>query len=125
MKGADMRTPATNGGVELIVYEGEIVATVGARRMYLAGHVRELDDADPLLFFVSLMGAYALHLRDDPTLGPYTDERAERFARCVLIDDEAFRMLDANELDDRLLAGHFDVPVEQVMKKRDDLRQFG
>jgi hypothetical protein len=125
MTGVDMRMPAANDGVDLIVYEGEIVATVGARRIYLAGAARELDDADPRLFFVSLMGAYALHLRDEPGLGPYTDERAERFARCVLIDDGEFRMLDANELDDRLLAGHFGVPVEQVAKKRDDLQRFG
>jgi hypothetical protein len=31
-------------------------------------------------------------------------------------------MLDANALEDRLLAGHFDVPIEHSEKKRDDLR---
>jgi hypothetical protein len=114
-----------NGGVELITYRGEIVATAGARRVYLSPRILELDDADPLAMFVSLMGAYALRLRDEPELGPYTDERAERFARVMLIDDEEFRMLDANRLEDSLMAGHFGVPVEQVEEKRRDLEQFG
>lgn len=119
-----MRTSTPRSGVRLIVYKGEIVATAGARRIYLTGRVRTLDDADPLVFFVSLMGAYALQLREMPDLGPYTHERAERFARCVLVDDDEFRMLDANRLGDELLAGHFGVPVEQVEKKREDLRAF-
>src|SRR5688500_9160512 len=105
-----MPSLTTNGGVELIVYDVEIVATVGGRRVYLAGRGRELDREDSLVLFVSLMGAYALQLRDHPDLGPYSHERAERFARCVLIDDDEFRMLDANGVEDRLLSCHFDVP---------------
>ena len=110
-----------NRGVELITYRGEIVATAGAREIYATPRILALGDADPLVMFVSLMGAYALQLREQPDLGPYTDERAERFARCVLIDDDEFRMLDANRLEDRLIAGHFGVPVEQVEEKRLDL----
>ena len=113
------------GGVELITYRGEIVATAGARRIYITPRIQQLDDGDPLVMFVSLMGAYALQVREDPDVGPYTDERAERFARVVLIDDEEFRMLDANELEDRVIAGHFSVPVEQVQRKRRDLSEFG
>jgi hypothetical protein len=120
-----MKMSAPTSGVTLIVYNGEIVATTGARRAYLTGRAQELDDGDPLVSFVSLMAAYALQLREEPELGPYTHERAERFARCVLIGDEEFRMLDANRLGDSLIAGHFGVPIEQVEKKRDDLRRFG
>jgi hypothetical protein len=114
-----------NGGVELIAYRGEIVATAGARRVYLAPRILDLDDEDPLVMFVSLMGAYALQIRDDADLGPYTDEHAERFARCVLIDDDEFRILDANRLEDAVIAGHFGVPIEQVDKKRRDIELFG
>jgi hypothetical protein len=113
------------GGVELITYRGEIVATAGARRIYITQRIQQLDESDPLLMFVSLMGAYALQVRDDPDVGPYTDERAERFARVVLIDDGEFRMLDANELEDSVMAGHFGVPIEQIQEKRRDLRDFG
>jgi hypothetical protein len=42
-----------------------------------------------------------------------------------MIDDEEFVMLDANGLGDQLLAGHFGVPVEQIEKKREDVRLFG
>lgn len=106
----------------LVVYREEVVAAAGARRLYLAPHIAALDDADPLVLFVSLMGAYALQVRHRSAPGPYTDERAERFARCALIDDEEFRVLDANRLEDRLIAGHFEVPIEQVDEKGRDLR---
>jgi hypothetical protein len=125
MKGADMHASTPTTDVRLVSYDGEIVATVGARRFYLAGAMRELDDDDARVLFVCFMATYALQLRDEPDLGPYTDERAERFARCLLMDDDEFVMLDANGLGDRLLAGHFGVPFEQVDKKRDDIRLFG
>lgn len=120
-----MHASLPTSGVTLVNYRGEIVATVGARRFYLVGAARDLDDEDPRLQFICFMAAYALQLRDEPDLGPYTDERAERFARCVLMDDDEFAMLDANALEDRLVAGHFDVPIEQIEKKRDDLRLLG
>jgi hypothetical protein len=46
-----------NRGVELITYRGEIVATAGAREIYATPRILALDDADPLVMFVSLMGA--------------------------------------------------------------------
>ena len=108
-------------GVTLIVYRGEIVASAGARRSYLAPQIARLDAGEPLRQFVSLMAAFALLVRDGSNEGPYTDEAAERFARLALIDDEQFRVLDANGLEDEVIAGHFDVPVEQVAEKRADL----
>jgi hypothetical protein len=113
------------GDVTIVTYDGAVVATVGARRFYLAGPLRELESDEPRVMFVCVMASYALQLRHEPDLGPYTDERAERFARCVLIEDDEFSMLDANGLGDALLAGHFGVPLEQVQKKRDDIRLFG
>src|SRR5215216_3388058 len=101
-------------GVTLITYQGEIVATVGASRCYLSPRIEAMDADDPLAVFVSVMAAYALDVRDGSAPGRYTHERAERFARLVLIDDDEFRMLDANQLEDSLLAGHFEVPVEQI-----------
>ena len=107
--------------VQLITYDGQIVATAGARRFYLAHPIDALPDDDPMAVFVTLMATYALQVRAHPDVGPYTDERAERFARIVLIDDEEFRSFDANELDDTVIAGHFGIPVEQVDRKRADL----
>ncbi len=107
--------------VTLIMFEGQIAATAGARRFYLAPHVGARGLDDPLAQFVTLMAAFALRVKDGSAPGPYTDERAERFARFALIEDDEFRMLDANQLDDALLAGHFDVPVDQIEFKRQDL----
>jgi hypothetical protein len=110
-------------GVTLVMYQGEIVAIVGSRRFYLAPQLDDLQLDDPLVVFVSFMASYALQVKDGSAPGPFTDERAERFARLVLMDDDEFRALDANRLEDDLIAGHFSVPVEQVAAKRDDLDQ--
>jgi hypothetical protein len=50
--------------------------------------------------------------------GPYTERRAEHFARVALMPDSEFDLY-AHQ-DDYLLAGHFDVPIEQIALKRAD-----
>ncbi len=120
-KGSEVARLEPLRGVTLISYGGEIVASAGARRLYLAPRIAALDDTHPLVSFVAFMTAYAMKVRDGSAPGPYTNERAERFARLALMDDEEFRMLDANELGDAVIAGHFGVPVEQVAAKRTDL----
>jgi hypothetical protein len=121
IEGGEIMAETHTRGVTLIVYRGEIVASAGARRSYLAPQIATLDAGEPLRQFVSLMAAFALLVRDGSNEGPYTDEAAERFARLALIDDEQFRVLDASGLEDEVIAGHFDVPVEQVAEKRVDL----
>ena len=108
-------------GVTMIVYRDEVVGCAGATRFYPAPRVAALPDDDPVRPFVSLMAVFARQVREGAAPGPYTHERAELYARLVLIDDDEFRMLAANRLDDRLLAGHFGVPLEQVAAKREDL----
>ena len=49
MRGANLRGYGDSGGVTLIAYEGEVVASVGARRVYLAPQVDTLDDGEPLI----------------------------------------------------------------------------
>jgi len=87
-----------------------------------ATFAREYNESLVHQVVVAYMAAYALRVRDGSAPGPYTHERAERFARLAMIDDDRFQMLDANELPDYLIAGHFAVPVEQVEAKRQDLR---
>ncbi len=122
-KGSEVARLEPLRGVTLISYRGEVVASAGARRVYLAPRLAALDDTDPLVSFVVFMTAYAMKVLDGTAPGPYTNERAERFARLALIDDEEFRMLDANEFDDAVIAGHFGVPVEQVAAKRADVER--
>jgi hypothetical protein len=106
--------------VTLISYRGEIVASAGARRLHFAPRIAALGKGDPLSSFVAFMGAFALRVRDGSAPGPYTHERAKRFARLALMDDDQFGMLDANDLSDDLIAGHFGLPVEQVEARRRD-----
>jgi hypothetical protein len=122
MRGASFRAPGPGPGMRLVSYGGAVVALAGATRYYLAPQVAARDAGDPLVAFAALMCAYAEGVRSRRLAGPYTDERAEMFARAVLIDDDEFRHLDANGYDDLLLAGHFQVPTEQIPAKRCDLR---
>ena len=121
MRGANLDGNQPLQGVTLIVYEGEIVASVGATRVYFVPPIDTLESGDPLLRIVSLMAAYALEVRHGSAPGPYSHAQAEVFARYALIDDDQFEMLDANGMSDELLAGHFGVPVEQIERKRQDL----
>jgi hypothetical protein len=105
----------------LISYRGEIVAAAGGTRFYFSPRLQELDTDDPLVRFVAVMIAFAFAVAEGTAPGPYTDERAERFARLLLIDDAEFRAFDAERFDDVLIAGHFGVPVEQVDEMRHDL----
>lgn len=121
MRGRTSTATRLYRGVTLIVYEGEIVASVGATLVYFVPPIDALESGDPLLRFVSLMAAYALEVRSGSAPGPYSHACAELFARYALIDDDQFEMLDANGISDELLAGHFGVPVEQIERKRQDL----
>jgi len=109
--------------VSLVSYQGEIVAVAGATRAHLLLEVEERHDDDPVVRFVLAMCLYAGRLKGAEPSVPYDDERAEYFARALLMDDDEFRHLDANRFDDQLLAGHFNVPIEQVEAKRQDLEE--
>ena len=115
-----MGAPPPREGVNLIVYNGEIVAVAGASRFHLTPRIETLHERDPLRVFVSFMAAYALRVRDGSAAGPYSDDRAEGFARLALIDDNEFRVMVAQRLPDELIAGHFGVPIEQIARKRED-----
>src|SRR3954447_24700791 len=100
--------------MSVISYDGEAAAVAGAIRLFLAPRLDALPPGDPLLVFVGFMCLYAKQISDGRLAGPYSDERASLFARCALMDDHEFRRLDSHRLGDVLIAGHFNVPVEQV-----------
>ncbi len=111
--------------MSLVSYQGEIVAVAGATRAYLVPQLEERGSDDPVVRFVLAMCLYAGRLKKGDAPVAFSDERAEYFARSLLIDDDEFKHLDANRFDDRLLAGHFNVPIEQVEGKRRDLQSVG
>ena len=125
MRGVNFVGPGSMEAVTLVMYRGEIAAIVGGRRFYLSPQFDDLQLDDPLVVFVSFMASYALQVKDGSAPGPYSDERAELFARLALMDDDEFAELDAQGFGDDVIAGHFSVPPEQVAAKRDDLHNFG
>lgn len=109
----------------LIVFGDQVWAVAGASRVYLAPQATLLAPYSPLSTFVLCMASYAVRVHQGLAPGPYTDRRAELFARLVLMDDDEFKRLDALDIGDRTLAGHFVVPVEQVAEKRADIDELG
>lgn len=105
----------------LIHYRGELVAIAGPERFYLAPHVAARPPSDPLRAMAALMCVFAQRVRDGDLLTPYSDGRAERYARSALIDDDEFRRADVRGDGDEALAAQFNVPVEQIEAKRRDL----
>lgn len=106
----------------LITYQGRPVAMAGRERFYLAPHIDVLPDGDSVKTFVCFLVAYAHDVLVGQLPGEplrYLPRRAERYARECLLPQRAFFALAARE--DRELAEHFNVPLEQVTARRTEL----
>jgi hypothetical protein len=106
----------------LISYRGRAAAMAGPERFYLAPHIAQRPDGDPLKTFVCYLALYARdvltgQLPDEP--GRYFPARAERYARACLIPTRAF--LARTDRPDAELAEHFNVPLEQIPARRAEL----
>jgi hypothetical protein len=106
----------------MLRYRGEILGFAGATRFYLVPHIERLPNDHPLVRMACLMALFALQVRNGEVDGPYTDDRAELYARCALIPDDEFVRLLSEDWEDEILASHFAVPTEQVAEKRLDLQ---
>ena len=107
--------------MEPIIYRGEVVALARYEDVVLSPRLEALGREDPLIRFVFAMALFARAIEDGSAPGPFTEQRAQRYARLILIDDAEFRFLESRGIRDYLIAGHFGVPVEQVEEKRRDL----
>ncbi len=106
--------------MQLLSYNGAAVAVAGATRVWLAPAIDDLPCGDPLKRFVAAMCLYAHDLRRGLVPGPYSDRRAELYARCLLLCDRA--VATAAALSDAELAERFGVPLEQARAKRGELQ---
>ncbi len=104
----------------LIQYRGDVVAVAGASRFHLAPHIGAREPGDPLRAVVALMCIFAERVQAGELPGPYSDARAELYARCALIDDDEFERAEGES--DEAVAVRFNVPIEQIDAKRRDLR---
>ena len=69
------------------------------------------------------MCLYARDVREELVPGPYSDQHAELYARCLLLPDRAAAA--AASLSDQDLAEARGVPLEQVRAKRRELEAAG
>jgi len=108
--------------VVVVKYREEVVAVAGPARFYLAPDIETRAPQDPVRMMAVFTCAFANEVHTGALPGPYSDDRAELFARCALIDDDEFLRGQAAGDDDETLASRFGVPVEQIAAKRRDLR---
>ena len=99
-----------------IFYRGDLMAVAATEQVYLDPDVAALAQGNPLARFVAVMCLYSHDVDAGEVPGPYSDELAELYARCVLIPDDDFSA-HAQE-DDEELADRYRVPLEQIRAKR-------
>jgi len=85
----------------------------------LAPDVDALCPNEPLRRFVAAMSRLAMEIELGLVRGAYEEQRAEAYARGILMPAEMFRLVEASA--DREPAELFCVPLEQVAERRADL----
>ena len=106
--------------MRLIIYYGEPVAlVVHGDLALLAPELEELGPDDPLHRFAAAMCRLAMELELGLAHGFYDEERAQGYARELLMSEQEFAALAS--LPDLYLATCFGVPPEQVPARRHEL----
>lgn len=103
----------------LVRHANRLAATVTKIGIVFAPHIDVLEADHPIRRWVTCMAAFGNEILNGRLDGPYTPERAAHFARTALIPDQEFAVV--NDVDDALLAEHFNVPIFQMAEKRTDL----
>lgn len=110
----------------LITYRGRAVAMAGADRFYVAPLVDMRPSGDPLKTFVCFLALYARDVQSGALPGKtwhYLPRIGERYAREALIPARSFASIQHHS--DRELAAQFNVPIEQIARRRNDLAGGG
>jgi hypothetical protein len=107
--------------VQPVSYRGRLVAGVAADEVVLSSQIAELEDDHPGRRFVLAMCKLAAERVRSQR--PYDDAAAERFARTLLMPGPAWRR--AAGYSDLELAEAFNVPLEQVRRRRTELARDG
>ncbi len=76
--------------MQQISYRGQAAVMVGRERFWLVDELAELPVEDPVRVWVSWLCVYARDVLNGLQPGPWSQQRAERFAREVLLPEEEF-----------------------------------
>ena len=104
-----------------VSYHGRLVAGVDADEIVLSPQIAELEHDDPRRRFVLAMCKLAAEQARSQR--PYDDAAAERFARTLLMPGFAWRRATGYSAVE--LAEAFNVPLEQVRRRRSELARVG
>jgi hypothetical protein len=107
--------------VQPVSYRGRLVAGVATDEMVLSSQIAELEDDHPRRRFVLAMCILATERVRSQR--PCDDAAAERFARILLMPERVWRR--AAGYCDLELAEAFNVPLEQVRRRRTELARAG
>lgn len=102
-----------------ITYDTHPVAMAGRHQFWLTQSVELLPDGHPLKRMTVFMCAFARDVLMGEVPGPYSDDRAARFAREVMLPPREFIAMSHEE--DIDLALHFQVPLREVGVRRAEL----
>lgn len=103
-----------------LTYQHRTVALAARERFWLAPHIEALPDGDPTKRLITFMALYARGVLAGEQPGPYTDERARRFARLALVDPNAY--LAHRRRQDTELATVIGLPVSEIPDVRREQR---
>jgi hypothetical protein len=101
-----------------LTHQRRPVALAAATRVWLAAHIQALPDGHPRKRLVCFMAFFARDVLTGALPGPYSDARAEHFARLALIDPDIIAAHP--HATDTQLADILAVPVEQIAAHRND-----
>ncbi|MGI9100728.1 MAG: hypothetical protein ACR2H2_19950 [Solirubrobacteraceae bacterium] len=100
---------------EPITYMGRVVAAATAERFLLSDELEHRPVGDPERTFVIYMCLYARDIATGDLPGPYTEQRARRFARACLIPAE---LTERASLDTARAAAALGVPEHELHAAR-------
>jgi hypothetical protein len=103
---------------------GELVALARDGRIWFPPAIECLEADHPRRRFAAMLSLVAVLMQTGDDREPYDRETACYYARYMLIPDTTFLLHSGSESDDRL-AERFNVPLEEIAAKRDDLAPQG
>ena len=101
-----------------LTHQGRPVALAAPTRVWFAAHIQVLPDGHPRKRLVCFMAFFARDVLTGALPGPYTDTRAEHYARLALIDPDTIAAHP--HATDAELAAMLTVPIDQIAAHRHD-----
>jgi hypothetical protein len=96
---------------QLVRYRGRTVAGATSQAVFVTPDLAARPTGDPEVRFILYMAAYAREILAGELPGPYTDDKAKRFARAALIPEELYeRPID----DIPAMAAYLGMPADEL-----------